>query len=481
MREESMASMIHHQPHDQHVRAKTRLDKKSLHERPLPKLPPPEHPGSYEFNQRELAKARELLLQRAADPSMAGSLDEVIAHLDRLMQPSNVRMQEEERRAASTPDPKSPLERTNDTFERFLEKGYTGLRTVSEPVAGGRSRATVRMVETDHKPISPTKPLTIRKKSSSSTPSTDSGRLRSRASHEHMSYQEDNHPSSATHGQEYRSAGLNLLDNPLEPIEEDEDKENFDPKDRKSKTLSGESKKRSWFRRHQQAQDSQDSDRAQQAANNLQPFQDCQRLHDKDDTQRARISERTVDEACNAQKPGGRSFFKFFGKRNDKRGKDLLKGSSGGELLTLILRSEYCHADLFLEYGLDDSESMDTVTSSRQHHSAYMTGALSNPSSNTVQHSRKTTDDTGVSVPPPRVIQPQPQNWLARFLRIKPAVNIMCFQISKVRARKEVAAIFREWRRYGLRDIVIDKAAGRIWARVAEKNCEPAFSSPRRD
>ena len=99
-----------------------------------------------------------------------------------------------------------------------------------------------------------------------------------------------------------------------------------------------------------------------------------------------------------------------------------------------------------------------------------MSGALlQNPS--TVSVRRTTEDDTGANVPPPRVIQPQPQNWLARFLRIKPAVTVMCFQVSKVRARKEVAGLFREWRRYGMRDIVIDKAAGRIWARVAGENC----------
>jgi len=111
------------------------------------------------------------------------------------------------------------------------------------------------------------------------------------------------------------------------------------------------------------------------------------------------------------------------------------------------------------------------MTSSRQFESAYMSGALQNPSTSSVQHTRRTTDDTGANVPPPRIIQPQPQNWLARFLRIKPAVTVMCYQISKVQARKEVATTFREWRKYGLRDIVIDKAAGRIWARVAEKNC----------
>ena len=138
--------------------------------------------------------------------------------------------------------------------------------------------------------------------------------------------------------------------------------------------------------------------------------------------------------------------------------------------MSLLLVNRACYVDDLSDYGLDDSESIDTVTSSRQHHSAYMTGALPDPSGNAVQHTRKTTDDTGASVPPPRVIQPQPQNWLARFLRIKPAMSLKCFQVSKERARKEVASIFREWRKYGLRDIVIDKAAGRIWARVAEKN-----------
>lgn len=72
----------------------------------------------------------------------------------------------------------------------------------------------------------------------------------------------------------------------------------------------------------------------------------------------------------------------------------------------------------------------------------------------------------------PRVIQPQHQNWFARFLRIKPAVSVVCFQISKVKARKEIARVFKEWRKYGIKDIVVDRDAARIWVRVAEKNCK---------
>lgn len=109
-----------------------------------------------------------------------------------------------------------------------------------------------------------------------------------------------------------------------------------------------------------------------------------------------------------------------------------------------------------------------------------MTGALQTGSTTSVTRGRRKNDGsnnrkdkTSSFAPPlPRTIQPQHQNWFARFLRIKPAVSVLCFQVSKVPARKEIAAVFREWRKYGIRDIVIDKAAGRIWAQVAEKNCE---------
>ena len=335
-REISSSSVIQHH---QRTQGNGRINAKALRERPLPQLPPPEHPGSYDLNQRQLAKARELLVQRAADPNMAGSLDEVIAHLDRLMQPSAVRLQDEGRRAASTPDPKSPLERTNDTFERFLEKGYTGIRSASEPVSGphapvDRRKTTVRMVGTEEqKPISPTKPLTIRKKSGSSTPSSGSGRFRAKASQEQIPFFEDIRPHSGTQSVEYRSAGLNLLDRPLEPIEEDDDKENFDPRDRKLKTLSGESKKRSWFRRHQQGLGSQGSDNSQGVVmSEAELPRDCQVLQTTDQAMGTRTHITARTEPHNQQKAAGKGrFFKIFGKRDGKSAKNTSKGVSGGK------------------------------------------------------------------------------------------------------------------------------------------------------
>ena len=282
---------------------------KSLLERPLPKLPPPEYPGTNEFTHRELAKARDLLKQRAADLSIKGSLDDVIAHLDRLMQPSAVRLQEQERRAASTPDPKSPLQQREDTFERFLKEGYTGIRSASEPVPKGprdhRIRTTVRMVESsDDSAISPTKPLTIRKKSGSSTPSDGSVRLRAK-SQEQLSYFDDNRPYNPG---DYRSATLGHLDRALEPIEEDEDKENFDPTDRKRKTLSGESKKRGWFRRGHQPQGSQEKEN--------KPFkEESQERHSvaSEEKLRNRISDPIDEQVLSEPKAKAKArFFKIF-------------------------------------------------------------------------------------------------------------------------------------------------------------------------
>ncbi|KAL8957064.1 MAG: hypothetical protein Q9183_006155 [Haloplaca sp. 2 TL-2023] len=73
-------------------------------------------------------------------------------------------------------------------------------------------------------------------------------------------------------------------------------------------------------------------------------------------------------------------------------------------------------------------------------------------------------------MPLTRQIQPQHQNWLMKFLRIKPAVTVLPFHVSRVRARKEMVASLKDWRRYGMRDIVVDNRAGRVWCRVGVNN-----------
>ena len=433
----------------------------SYQERPLPKPPATErrlgteHLGSY--TQRELAKARDLLKKRAAEADMApGYLDEVIAHLDRLMQPSSIRIYDEERRAVSTPDPNPGMSR-KDTFEQILEKSNIGFRSASEPTKKNKTSRgqTVRLVDSTSGlvPISPVKPLTIRKRSESSTPSAGSPQQITQK--ERLVTTEELYRQQAD---ERLSAGLASLSNQcLDPIEEDEDKENFDPADRnRDRGYLGESRKRHWFRRRLPAPALLPVAQDRRASPDCDPYQNVNAPQRKSDVP-------SEDSQTSEAKTSGKiRFFKIFsGKRNHKESR---KNANG-------------------DYDLDDNNSLATEDSSWVYNpaQAYMSGALPNSSVIDVPNrgSRGSKDDKLMPPPPiPRVIQPQPQNWLARFLRIKPAVNVLCFQVSKMRARKEVAAIFREWRKYGMRDIMVDKVAGRIWARVDVKNCRFARPSP---
>jgi hypothetical protein len=64
------------------------------------------------------------------------------------------------------------------------------------------------------------------------------------------------------------------------------------------------------------------------------------------------------------------------------------------------------------------------------------------------------------------------QNWFARLFRVKPATSYLCMTISRKRARQEVAILLREWKKYGIRGIQVDKQRNTVFARVGAKNCE---------
>ncbi|KAI1823693.1 hypothetical protein F4861DRAFT_509466 [Xylaria intraflava] len=68
-----------------------------------------------------------------------------------------------------------------------------------------------------------------------------------------------------------------------------------------------------------------------------------------------------------------------------------------------------------------------------------------------------------------RNIEPQ-QNWLARLFRVKPATKYLCFSISRRRARQEMVILLKEWRKYGIRDVQVDRGRNIVFARVGQKN-----------
>jgi dissimilatory sulfite reductase (desulfoviridin) alpha/beta subunit len=72
------------------------------------------------------------------------------------------------------------------------------------------------------------------------------------------------------------------------------------------------------------------------------------------------------------------------------------------------------------------------------------------------------------------------QNWFAKILHLKPATKVLALNVSNVRARKEVAKILREWKKYGIEGVRVDKQRNTVSARVGELNCEfPLSTSPR--
>jgi hypothetical protein len=70
-----------------------------------------------------------------------------------------------------------------------------------------------------------------------------------------------------------------------------------------------------------------------------------------------------------------------------------------------------------------------------------------------------------------RQIEPH-QNWLARLFHVKPATRYICFSVSKCRARQEIVGLLKEWKKYGMKDIVVDKEQNTVFGRVGPRNCE---------
>ncbi|KAL8670919.1 MAG: hypothetical protein Q9168_004565 [Polycauliona sp. 1 TL-2023] len=428
---------------------------RAYEDRPLPQPPREENIGS--FAQRELAKTRDTLIKRAADSNMSpGYLDEVIAHLDRLMQPSALRLEEATRRAASAPGPKSPgLPSNKDTFERFLESRDVAFRSASEPTAESprkrkRQAETIRIVDDrEQKPVvSPVKPLTIRKKSGSSTPSTET-LLQKRASKERLPQSSGPAPYDRSQSTERRSAGLNLLDKSLAPIEEHADDIELKPR-----TIT---RKKSWFFRGHQATQSHDSEKMPPPPPKEQGFQNFG-------------GRKEVPAWKRASDPASETSQNSEGKREAMTGKQRLLKLFGKK----ELKSKRSSQELRGDYDLEDDASFYSVSSTSHQPPYLMSGGLQTQSTASVAHHRDKlqypNNKSSLSMPATREIQPWHQNWLQKFLRIKPAVTVLPFQVSRLRARKEMVSLLREWRRYGMRDIVVDKAAGRVWARVGEKN-----------
>ncbi|KAJ6151293.1 hypothetical protein N7470_007887 [Penicillium chermesinum] len=69
------------------------------------------------------------------------------------------------------------------------------------------------------------------------------------------------------------------------------------------------------------------------------------------------------------------------------------------------------------------------------------------------------------------------QNWFARVFQIKPACRVIALNTSKVKGRKEVYRLLRDWEDYGMEDVRMDKGNSIVHGRVGEVNCKSPYLS----
>lgn len=50
-------------------------------------------------------------------------------------------------------------------------------------------------------------------------------------------------------------------------------------------------------------------------------------------------------------------------------------------------------------------------------------------------------------------------------------MQFICFSVSKRKARNEIVKVFKDWKRYGIRGVQVDKDRSIVFGRVAAKNC----------
>ncbi|POS83383.1 hypothetical protein EPUL_004805 [Erysiphe pulchra] len=68
-----------------------------------------------------------------------------------------------------------------------------------------------------------------------------------------------------------------------------------------------------------------------------------------------------------------------------------------------------------------------------------------------------------------RQVAPQ-RNWWIKFFNVKPAIRFICFSLPKKKALLEILGLLREWRRFGIQDIQVDKSRSIIFGRVGVEN-----------
>ncbi|KAI9651850.1 MAG: hypothetical protein M1829_002130 [Trizodia sp. TS-e1964] len=381
------------------------------------------------FTKQELALTRDRLIARASQGNDGqGYLDDVIAQLDRLINPrlaaqarsGSPNSNDEEDDNLPSIDEEGNYESDQDEFKNLLERGHRGYRSTTAPNrvpsqtaraptrrAVSDERSTVRMVYQSPSPVRTIAPLNIRKRETGPVKvSNESVGIAITSNDEVIAPLRPVSRLSIRPRDEWKPNYVTVAQrNELETINEDDSAEKNHNQQRR--VSSGEGKKRGWFSRKQTISNASNSGEILSGSNpetrpvqNLGPFSSWTDRSKKNsiDTEDSRVAR--------PPPPAKRGFFKIFSKRGRSEGDSWENASSTSSL----------------------TREGDTNASI-----------------------------AGVVEDQRPAFQPH-QNWLAKFLHIKPARRVLCFSVSKVYARREIASLLREWKKYGLEDVRVDKS-----------------------
>ncbi|KAF8859414.1 Pkinase-domain-containing protein [Acephala macrosclerotiorum] len=420
--------------------------RKELDDRPLPPAPARTESVKIELEQQKLQFELRKELESA---SVHGHIDRMVTHLDELMRsPSSVTG---ERRASSAPlDSRQKATKQLPSIDesqaeysspprpsRYRNAQAKSSRIASAPeprdVNRGQQndrfarpdsafRDTIRVVHsTSQSPVKMPAPLSIRKKISVAKPvmvSSDEG------SEWESSYSGSYRPSGLNLRQQYNSGAREVAPG-LTPIAERQFDEEMSSENNPPPSTTGTvvRKASGWFRRNSRASD--ESRLSAHGGSDTQKSKSSGIGHQKVPSDRSENIQNKPKPPIPSPKKKG-----LFGK--------LFKKKSKADMM------EVADHDIY-----EDQESLRE--SMANIHKSYV-GRVPNG------------EDAGA-----RQIAPQ-RNWLAKLFNVKPAARYLCFSVSQRRARKEIVIIFRDWKKYGMRDIQVDKARNIVFAKVGPKN-----------
>ncbi|KAL2001789.1 hypothetical protein VTN02DRAFT_1217 [Thermoascus thermophilus] len=386
---------------------------------------------------RDLAETRRKLIEHSTkegSEGLPGYLTEVISHLDRLIEQDQGRQarradqNDPNKRAISDPMPNSGagylpaiseelLAPTDDATGLRLK--YPDQRISSEPTGRKKTKPsdykgkpTIRMVTGDSlTSIAEVPPLNIRKKNH--LPPLINGAGRRSAEELRSSSSNGNSGGTGRHA----SAGSR---HPrfyfgLEPIEESPNS----PRRPEIRTAA-ESKKFLWFNKPK----SQAYEQRQKDVQPIHPSNGTVVAHEVDPP--ADDETKNVNRKQSVEKTKGAFLNLFSKKKAEKPSHDLPAAVN--------------------EMAETESDVASTLVSEAS-------------TQNAPQHKECQKSGSAGS-----------HNWFARFFHLKPATRVIALKISKVKARKEVYRVLRDWKQYGVEELHLDKERSVIYGRVGDAN-----------